>query len=197
MEDTIFFDIDTQHNFMHKDGKFYVPNAEVIIPRLKKITDFADKNRISIVASVDLQKSGKKILTNYAVQANGYRKIPETTLPNAKAIPSNKLSSSQLKNILEKYERFLIFKHKNDIFSNPNLKSILNGTKEAYVYGVATDYCVKAAVLGLRSMGIETYVIKDAIKPVSKINEKKAFSLFKAKGAKFLTTYELLKKKLI
>ena len=196
MKGTIFFDIDTQHNFMRKEGKFYVPDAENIIPRLKKITDFAKENNINIVASIDLQKSGEEILTNYSNQANGYRKIPETTLPDAKIIPSNKLSDGQLKNLLEKYGRFWIFKRKNDIFSNPNMKQILNGAKEAYVYGVATDYCVKEAVLGLRKMGVETYVIKDAIKPAFKKNEKKDLKLFRKKGARFLTTKRLLEKKI-
>ena len=196
MKCTIFFDIDTQHNFMHGHGKFYVPGAEKIIPNLKKITDFAKKNNISIVASIDLQKSGAEILTNYANQADGYRKIPETTLPNAKIIPNNKLENGQLKNILEKYSRFWIFKQKNDIFSNPNTKEIIKNAKRACVYGVATDYCVKAAVLGLRGMNIETYVIKDAIKPVSKKNEKKDLDLLSGKGAKFLTTSQLLNRKL-
>ena len=185
MKGTIFFDIDTQHNFMHKDGRFYVPDAEKIIPKLKRITDFASKNWISIVASIDLQKSGVEILANYANQANGYRKIPETTLPNAKIIPNNKLENGQLKDILEKYSRFWIFKQKNDIFSNPNTKEIIKNAKRACVYGVATDYCVKAAVLGLRDMDIETYVVRDAIKPA-----------FRKKGAKLLTTSQLLSRRL-
>ena len=75
------------------------------------------------------------------------------------------------------------------------MKSIVNGTKKAYVYGVATDYCVKEVVLELRSMKVETYVIKDAIKPVSKKTENKHFALFRKKGAKFLTTRQLLRKK--
>jgi len=193
MKSTIFFDIDTQHNFMHKGGKFYVPDAEKIIPKLGRITGFARKNNISIVASIDLQKSGEEILTNYAAQANGYRKIPETTLPNAKIIPDYELENEQLKDILEKHSRFWIFKKKNDVFSNPNTKEIIKNAKRACVYGVATDYCVKAAVLGLRSMNIETYVIKDAIKPAFRKNEKKDLELFRKKGAKLITTEQLIK----
>lgn len=195
MEGTIFFDIDTQHNFMYEHGKFYVPGAEKIIPNLKKITDFARKNNISIVASIDLQKSGAEIRTNYTSQADGYRKIPETTLPNAKVIPNNELSGNQLKKLLEIYNRFWIFKQKNDVFSNPNTKEIIKNAKSVCIYGVATDYCVKAAVLGLRSMNIETYVIKDAIKPAFRKNEKRDLELFRRKGAKFLTTNRLLRKK--
>ncbi|MBI2101010.1 cysteine hydrolase family protein [Candidatus Woesearchaeota archaeon] len=196
MKGTIFFDIDTQHNFMRKDGRFYVPGAEKIIPKLKRITDFAGKNNISIVASIDLQKSGVEVMTNYANQANGYRKIPETTLPNAKIIPNNKLENGQLKGILEKYSRYWVFKQKNDIFSNPNTKEMIKNAERACVYGVATDYCVKAAVLGLIKIGVETYVIKDAIKPAFRKNEKKDLELFRKNGARFLTTRQLLSRRL-
>ena len=37
----IFWDVDTQYDFMKADGKLYVPDAEQLIPNLKKLTDFA------------------------------------------------------------------------------------------------------------------------------------------------------------
>ena len=184
MKDVIFFDIDTQYDFMHKDGRFYVPDAEKIIPNLDRITEFAKDRRISVIASID----GYKFSSN--------KKIPGTRLSNVPSVPNKELNNEKLIK-LKKKNRLIIEKQKHDVFSNPNTKKLLNNVKRAYVYGVATDYCVKAAVLGLREMGVETYVIKDAIKPVFKKNEKKYLSLFRKKGAKFLTTSELLKKKLI
>ena len=181
MKEVIFFDIDTQYDFMHKDGKLYVPDAESIIPNLKKLTQSAKKKNIFIVASAD---------------KHGHDKIKETVVRGAIAVPNKKLDRIKAKK-LKKVENLIIEKQKHNVFSNPNLRPILNGTKKAYVYGVATDYCVKAAVLGLRKMGVETYVIKDAIKPVFKKNEKRDFALFRKKGAKFLTTQQLLKKKVL
>ena len=201
MKETIFLDIDTQYDFMHKNGKLYVPGAEKIIPNLKRITDFARKNGISVVASGDAHKmpngeAASKAFPHYCrIGTKGQKKIPETTLPDTKAVPDKKLGNKQLKKLLENGSLW-IFKQKDDVFSNPNTKEIVKYAKIAYVYGVATDYCVKAAVLGLRKIGIKTYVIKDAIKPVYKKNEKKDLALFRKKGAKFLTTRQLLKKKL-
>ena len=182
MKDVIFFDIDTQYDFMHKDGKFYVPDAEKIIPNLKKITEFADKKSVSVIASIDKH------------EMLWQKKIPETTLNNITSVPNRKLDSKKIKKLKEK-NRLLIEKQKHDVFSNQNTKKLLKDVKRAYVYGVAADYCVKAAVLGLRKIGIETYVIKDAIKPMFKKNEKKDLDLFIEKGAKFLTTSQLLKRK--
>lgn len=200
MKDVIFFDVDTQYDFMHKDGKLYVPEAEKVIPNLKKITQFARKNKIRVIASGDSHKMtdweiATKTFPQHCMEGTkGQRKIPETAFPNTKVVPNRKLESNELEKLLRN-KSLWILKQEYDVFSNPNAKNILKSAKKAYVYGVATDYCVKAAVLGLREMGIETFVIKDAIKPVFKKNEKKDLGLFRKKGAKFLTASSLLKKK--
>src|SRR5437870_11629649 len=49
----IFCDVDTQHAFMHADGKLYVPEAERVVGNLKRLTDYAHTNGIRIVASAD------------------------------------------------------------------------------------------------------------------------------------------------
>ena len=45
----IFWDVDTQYDFMKADGKLYVPDAEHIIPNLKRLTDYAHGDRKSVV----------------------------------------------------------------------------------------------------------------------------------------------------
>src|SRR2546430_13380118 len=49
----IFWDVDTQYDFMHADGKLYVPEAERIIANLQRLTDYAHAHGIRIVASAD------------------------------------------------------------------------------------------------------------------------------------------------
>ena len=49
----IFWDVDTQYDFISPDGKLHVPRAEAIVPRLGALTDFAHANRIRIVASAE------------------------------------------------------------------------------------------------------------------------------------------------
>src|SRR5438094_3720121 len=49
----IFWDVDTQHDFMHADGKLYVPEAERVVGNLKRLTDYAHTHGIRIVASAD------------------------------------------------------------------------------------------------------------------------------------------------
>ena len=53
MPRVIFWDVDTQYDFMHADGKLYVPDAERIIDNLKRLTDYAHGHGICLVASAD------------------------------------------------------------------------------------------------------------------------------------------------
>ena len=48
----IFWDVDTQYDFMRADGKLYVPGSEEIIPALRDLTRHAHDRGIPIVASV-------------------------------------------------------------------------------------------------------------------------------------------------
>lgn len=184
MKEAIFFDVDTQFDFMHKENRLYIPDAGKIIPNLKKITEFAKINNISVAASIDNHSS------------KGHKKIPETDFEDFVVIPNKVLSLRKIAQ-LKKNDRLLIEKQQHNVFSNPNLKPILGNAKKAYVYGVATEYCVKEAVLGLASMGIKLFLIEDAVMPISKEEGKKTLELFKKKGVKFLTTEQLLSRKVL
>ena len=48
IRELIFWDVDTQYDFMMNDGKLYVPNAEEILPNLEKLYNYARKNEILI-----------------------------------------------------------------------------------------------------------------------------------------------------
>ena len=45
----IFWDVDTQVDFMLPGGKLYVPGAEKLIPKLKQLTDAAREGRVFII----------------------------------------------------------------------------------------------------------------------------------------------------
>ena len=51
-EDTIFWDVDTQYDFMQPEGKLYVPGAETIIPKVSEVRRFA------------LEGGGERIIPN-------------------------------------------------------------------------------------------------------------------------------------
>ena len=60
----IFWDVDTQRDFMDPGGKLYIPGAERIKPNLKRLTDYAHERRYHIVASSDDHVPGHRELSN-------------------------------------------------------------------------------------------------------------------------------------
>src|SRR5438874_1276098 len=51
MSRTVFWDVDTQIDFMQPGGKLYVPGAEKLASRIEQLTQFAAEHRIPIIAS--------------------------------------------------------------------------------------------------------------------------------------------------
>src|SRR5205807_7410666 len=52
-DNTIFYDVDTQRDFLLSDGTLSVPDGERILPILTDLTKFAREHSIRIVAQVD------------------------------------------------------------------------------------------------------------------------------------------------
>jgi len=192
----IFFDVDTQNDFMNKDGALYVPDAESLKPNLKKLTQYALENDIKILGSIDkhfgteeykgregeLQKYGGPFPDHCMKLTPGINKIPETSVIDSTFI-ENKLKGSyddsELKTIVNSHTAVFFEKQSYDVATNPNFERVIKmlGVKKAYVSGVAEDYCVSAAVLAMRKMGIEVVLIMDAMKgvdiPKGKLGEER------------------------
>ncbi|PYO80483.1 MAG: hypothetical protein DMD67_00345 [Gemmatimonadetes bacterium] len=94
----IFWDVDTQYDFMHADGKLYVPEAERIVGNLKRLTDYAHAHGIRIVASADDHVTAHPEISDAPDWATtfpphcmrgtpGQKKIPETGLRDPLVMP--------------------------------------------------------------------------------------------------------------
>lgn len=171
----IYYDIDTQNDFMNKDGALYVPNAESIKENIKNLTDHARKRKIQITGSMDDHPKDD---------------------PEFKIFPPHCISGTYgQKKIFPIAPGDLYFtKQSYDIFTNHTFEKFLDRERvsEAIVYGVATDYCVKAAVLGMQNLGIQCYVITDAIKSITLEGEKQAMKEMTRAGAKLRRTKHVL-----
>lgn len=237
----IFYDIDTQNDFMNKDGALYVPDAELIKPNLRKLTEFARENFIPVVGSVDrhfgtleykemeqeLAKWGGPFPDHCMKDTPGEYKIYETILeysregltpdngdyilhvleknlnPKTKVALRNLLdiANRKINKVVERKtppQGVYFRKQSYDVFTNPVFPMFLEMTniKQAIVYGVATDYCVKAAVLGMQNRGIQCYVVEDAIKGVEEATTKAALEEMAKAGTKFVKTKNILEGKL-
>lgn len=190
---TVFFDIDTQYDFIMPTGKLHVPGAEKLVTNFEKLTELAVRKKIKIVSSADAHTVNDpefNVFPPHCVKNEfGWEKIPETLLSDRYHVENRKNAlngeTGALQIILEKTEF--------SMFSNPNTMHLLKklDPKRAIIYGVATDYCVKAAAIGLSDLGYETYVVEDAVAAVDPETCKKAMDEMKKAGVKFIKTAEV------
>ena len=193
----VFVDIDTQYDFINRDGALSVPGAEEIRGNLRTLTDYAVNNGIKIIASADAHVPNDKefeVFPPHCVQNTpGQKKIEETTLAATVVLKNDASDEAQADNI-ENADQILLEKQTYDVFTNPNAPGIFEAADgdEYIVYGVATDYCVKAAAVGLLERGYKVTVVQDAIAAVAPETEEESIALMEEMGAAFTTTHEVV-----
>lgn len=194
-DDRIFMDIDTQIDFMESAGKLYVPRAEEIIPNLVRLMTYARQHGILVLSSSDAHTPDDaefKIWPPHCViGTRGQQRINETLLPGAVTVP---WQTRPFVLPRDWPSQVVIEKDAYDTAANPNFDTILDvlGPRRFVVFGVATEYCVRADVLSLRERNRSVEVVLDAIKPITEEGGRKALEEMAAVGARFVRTADVL-----
>ena len=197
MKPYVFVDIDTQIDFIHDLGNLAVPGADGLRDNLKALTDFALVNKIKIIASMDAHPPDDSEFELFpphcVVGTEGQRKIEETTVENNSVI-TNEAEAVDLVDSVSDFDQILLEKQAFDVFTNRHAEAVIDSlqAEEYVVYGVATDYCVRAAVLGLLERGCRVTVVEDAIAPVEKQTGEESLKLMRGEGAVFKSTIDII-----
>src|ERR1017187_7346510 len=185
-----FFDVDTQVDFMRPTGRLYVPDAEQIVPNLKRLMAWARANDVPVISSADAHSPNDpefKIWQPHCVAGTpGQQRIPETLFPDPVIIPC-RLGAFQPPT--RWVGQFIIEKPTYSAQDNPDYDAILEalGARRAVVFGVATEYCVLADVLGLARRGFKIDVVVDAIKPITEDGGREALEKMTSAGVRMVT----------
>jgi nicotinamidase/pyrazinamidase len=190
MKNIFFLDVDTQQDFMAKSGSLYVPGAEKIIPKLRRLFDFARRNDITIVSTMDAHEEEDPEFQRFPKHCvkgtEGQRKLADTLLPHPLIFP-NKPVDRNLLDAIRKNRQIIVEKEALDVFSNPVMERLLRILPpRAIVFGVTTEYCVKMACLGLRRCGVHAAVISDAVRALTPKGEKESIEEMRAAGVDFI-----------
>ena len=196
MKNIFFVDVDTQRDFMLSNGALYVPGAERMIPKLRRLFDFARKNEISILSSVDAHTPDDPEFSSFPPHCvkgtEGQRKLDETLLPRP-LVFQNKSIDRNLLDAVRKHQQIIIEKQSLDLFGNPITERLLRVMPpRAIVFGVTTEYCVKLACLGIRRVGAQVAVVTDAIRALAPKTEKEALEEMRRAGVEFITLETLM-----
>src|SRR5262249_28330949 len=93
---------------------------------------------------------------------------------------------------------YVVKKKVFDLFSNRWLEGLRRSGafkgESCAVFGVATDYCVRACALGLAEAGAHVLLIEDAVRGVSGDTTSRTIDEMRAAGVEFTTTDEVLMK---
>ena len=173
---TIFVDIDTQFDFMNPKGALYVPDAEDIIDNIKKLFDYAKERKIKILSSTDAHTVDdpefKLFFPHCVKDTPGNQKIDASTCKDNIVIEN--IEQDITESMLD-HDQIIIEKQSYDIFGNTNIDKVIIQlyASDYVVFGVATDYCVKLAVLGLLRRGYKVTLVTDAVKAITQERKKK------------------------
>jgi len=172
----VFWNVDTQKDFMEPDGALHVPKAEEIRGALSQLTKLAKEKHITTVSTADWHVDDSKELS---IEPDMTETFPEHCMmdtPGAEFIDETKPENPVIVNwdddevdweklILSR--EIVIRKDLFDVFAgNVWTDEILKRLDPdlVVVYGVATNYCVDLAVNGLHERVKQVLVVKDAIK---------------------------------
>jgi nicotinamidase/pyrazinamidase len=197
----IFFDVDTQHDFMHREGALYVPQAEEIRPNIERLLRAAGEKGITTISSRCAHQTDDPEFEIFPPHCLDGTPGAERIFPDLPQLPRYEIdvdTEPDPQAEIAPATHYVVKKKAFDMFSNPGLESLRSAgafeDQECIVFGVATDYCVRACALGLAQKGARVWLVEDAIRHVSTESAGKTMEEFSAAGVSLTSTDEILKR---
>jgi nicotinamidase/pyrazinamidase len=207
MSGLLFWDVDTQNDFIQPDGKLYVPGSEEIVPVLARLTDFAHENRIRNSASAADHLHGHRELSDtpdfngtfppHCMHATwGQEKIPQAALRNPLVIEPDHHAPTIAQTAVAHDGDILFHTHWFDVFTNPNVIPVIRALDPSAIvlYGVATDVADRYAVEGLARHRPHTrlYFVTDAARASRPDLAEHLLKEWAEEGVRLVTSTEIL-----
>jgi len=166
----LFFDVDTQLDFVSPCGALYVPGAERIIPAVAALNRWAKRQGIPLISTADCHSESDpefRTWPPHCVAGTLGQRKPEETLMG----------------------QIVINKVTLDCLECPALEPVLEAESAGryIVYGVVTEICVRHAAFGLLRRGNPVEIVTDAVKELDARAARRMFDEFTAAGG-LLTT---------
>jgi nicotinamidase/pyrazinamidase len=194
---TVFFDVDTQLDFVYPAGALYTPEAERIVGQLNELTRFAGANGIPLISTADAHSEDdlefRAWKPHCVIGTTGQQKVAATLLKDSLMLSTAPDGLKKVEVDVASTSQIIVQKQKIDCFTNPNLKPLLNLLKadRFVVYGVLTEFCVRSAMFGLLQMGFRVEAVTDAIKSFDPETGSSIIGQFQAEGGKLTTVKQV------
>ena len=180
----VFWNVDTQRDFMIPGGRLYVKGAEEIVGKLKELTEFAKEHRIEVVNTADYHTTDTKEISEtpdfkttfpaHAIAGDLGQDFISQTDPREFSGNYYIIQRDQPIDLwkFRMSRNIILFKDAFDVFDpvngNKNIEEVLKILKPDLIvtYGVSGDYCVDYAIKGLLDRKYNVIAVYDAIKSI-------------------------------
>jgi nicotinamidase/pyrazinamidase len=166
---TVFFDVDTQIDFLYPAGALYVPGAEKILGALARLNHYAAEHGNVVISTMDAHAEDDPEFRQWpphCVAGTTGQQKPAATLLDKRVVIPNAACETNIRGAQQGVQQILLEKQTLDCFTNVHLaRTLASLAAERYVvYGVVTEICVKFAALGLLKTGVRVELVTDAIR---------------------------------
>ena len=201
----ILWDVDTQVDFMLPHGKLYVPGAEETAPAMRRLVDAARAAGIPHVASADDHELTDPEIVDDPDFTNtfpphclrgtrGAERIPETQQEDPLPLALLPYPPGLVPGLIEGRREILLLKKNFDVFTNPNTQAVVDALdpEEIVLFGVATDVCDNAAILGFLLRGRRVRFVEDAARGLDEQRTAACLAVWRERGVDFTATEEVV-----
>ena len=203
MAGRILWDVDTQVDFMEPTGKLYVPQAEQVAPAMARLVETAHAAGLVHVASADDHELTDPEISDEPDFRNTYpphclrgthgaEKILETKQEDPLPLSLVPFPPGLLPGMIEGRREILLLKKNFNVFTNPSAEPLLQILRpdEIIVFGVATDVCDHAAIMGFLDRGLEVAFVEDAARGLSDERVAACTASWRERGVRFTRVEE-------
>jgi nicotinamidase/pyrazinamidase len=197
----IFFDVDTQWDFMDSTGALYVPDAETIHLNIERLLRAAGERNVTTISSRCAHEPDDPEFEIFPPHCIEGSRGAERVFADLPALPRREIAvdaAADPQAQIQPATHYVVKKKVFDLFSNQWMEGLRRkgGFKgePCAVFGVATDYCVRACALGLVEAGARVLLVEDAICGVADETILRTIDEMRAAGVEFTTTDEVLKR---
>ena len=196
----VLWDVDTQLDFVHADGKLPVPGAEDAVPAMARLVQWAYAENVPHVASADDHELTDPEISEEPDYRSTYPPhCLRGTRGAAKVVETRQLDPVPLAltEVPQRWLRgreFLLLKKHFDVFSNPNTDRLLEllDPEEVVLFGVASDVCDDAAIRGLVARGRRVAFVEEASRGLDEERTSACTAAWREAGVRFVTVDEVV-----
>jgi nicotinamidase/pyrazinamidase len=199
----ILWDVDTQVDFMLPEGKLYVPGAEETRAAMGRLVAAARAAGVLHVASADDHELTDPEISDEPDFENTYPphclrgtrgalRVPETEQLDPLPLGLTPYPPGVLRELVRGRREILLLKKSYSVFTNPSAEPLLAilEADEIVVFGVATDVCDHAAIMGFLDRRLNVAFVEDAARGLSDERVATCTALWRERGVRFATAEE-------